>query len=114
VRTIRAVAHVKSMAHITGGGLLDNVPRTLPDHAAAVFESSRWDEPPLMTEIVARAALGFDERYRTFNMGVGYTLIVAVTDVERALAAVPSARVVGFVQPRRDGEPRVIVRPRRA
>ena len=102
------------MAHITGGGLLDNVPRTLPEHAAAVFESARWDEPPIMTEIVSRAALAFDERYRTFNMGVGYTLIVAVTDVERVLAAAPGARVVGFVQPRRDDEPRVIVRPRRA
>jgi len=114
VRAIRAVAQVKSMAHITGGGLLDNVPRTLPDHAAAVFEAARWDEPPIMTEIVGRAALGFDERYRTFNMGIGYTLIVAVVDVERVLAAAPGARVVGFVQPRSDGEPRVIVRPRRA
>jgi len=47
-------------------------------------------------------------------MGVGYTLIVPITDVAAALAAEPSARVVGFVQPRRDSDPRVIVRPARA
>jgi phosphoribosylformylglycinamidine cyclo-ligase len=114
VRAIRAVAKVKSMAHITGGGLLDNVPRTLPEHATAVFESSRWTEPRIMTEIVTRAALSFDERYRTFNMGVGYTLIMSIADVDRALGAAPGASVVGFVQPRADGDPRVIVRPRRS
>jgi phosphoribosylformylglycinamidine cyclo-ligase len=114
VRAIRGVTRVKAMAHITGGGLLDNVPRTLPEHVTAVFESARWDEPPIMSEIVARGSLGFDERYRTFNMGVGYTLILDVTGVAAALAAVPHARVVGFVQPRADGEPRVIVHPRRA
>jgi phosphoribosylformylglycinamidine cyclo-ligase len=113
VRAMRSVARVKSMAHITGGGLLENVPRTLPEHVTAVFESARWDEPLIMTEIVKRSDLGFEERYRTFNMGVGYTLILGLADVGAALAAVPGARVVGFVQPRADGEPRVIVRPRR-
>ena len=113
MRAIRAVADVKSMAHITGGGLLDNIPRTLPANAAAVFEPARWDVPPIMAELVRRGNLGQDERYRTLNMGVGYTLIVPVTDVDRALAAAPGARVVGFVQPRRDDEPQVIVRAAR-
>jgi phosphoribosylformylglycinamidine cyclo-ligase len=113
VRAIRAVAEVRSMAHITGGGLLENVPRTLPEHAAAVFEQARWEVPALMQELVRRGELSHEERYRTLNMGVGYTLIVPVTDVEKALRAAPGARVVGFVQPRRDGEPQVIVRPAR-
>ncbi len=113
VRSIRRVADVKTMAHITGGGLLENVPRTLPDHAAAVFEQTRWDVPAIMTEIVRRAELAHEERYRTLNMGVGYTLIVPIADVGAALSAAPGARVVGFVQPRRDGEPRVMVRPAR-
>ena len=113
VRAIRSVADVKSMAHITGGGLLDNVPRTLPDHAAAVFEPARWPIPAILAELVRRGELGHDERYRTLNMGIGYTLIVAITEVDKALAAAPGARVVGFVQPRGDGEPRVIVRPAR-
>jgi phosphoribosylformylglycinamidine cyclo-ligase len=114
VRKMRAVADVKSMAHITGGGLLENVPRTLPEHAAAVFEQTRWDVPPIMAELVRRGNLAFEERYRTLNMGVGYTLIVPIANVDKALAAAPGARVVGFVQPRRDGEPRVVVRPARS
>ena len=47
-------------------------------------------------------------------MGVGYTLIVPITDVEKALTAAPGARVVGFVQPRREREPQVVVRAGRA
>jgi phosphoribosylformylglycinamidine cyclo-ligase len=113
VRAIRNVAEVKSMAHITGGGLLENVPRTLPDHAMAVFEQTRWQVPPIMAELVKRGNLAHEERYRTLNMGVGYTLIVPITGVDKALAAAPGARVVGFVQPRQDGEPRVVVRPAR-
>ena len=114
VRAIRAVADVKAMAHVTGGGLIDNVPRTLPEHVKAVFEQTRWDVPPIMAELVRRGDLGSEERYRTLNMGVGYTLIVPFTDVDAALAAVPGTRVVGFVQPRRDDEPRVVVRPARS
>jgi phosphoribosylformylglycinamidine cyclo-ligase len=114
VRAIRKVADVKSMAHITGGGLLDNVPRTLPVNAAAVFEPARWSVPPIMTELVRRGNLAHEEQYRTLNMGVGYTLIVPITDVDRALAAAPQARVVGFVQPRREGDPQVVVRHPRA
>jgi phosphoribosylformylglycinamidine cyclo-ligase len=114
VRAIRRVADVKSMAHITGGGLLENVPRTLPEHAAAVFEPARWETPPIMDELVKRGDLSHEECYRTLNMGVGYTLIVPITGVDKALAAAPGARVVGFVQPRRDGDPQVVVRRPRA
>jgi phosphoribosylformylglycinamidine cyclo-ligase len=110
VRAIRAVADVKTMAHITGGGLIDNVPRTLPANAAAVFEPARWEVPPIMEELVRRGDLAHEERYRTLNMGVGYTLVVPITDVDRAISAAQGARVVGFVQPRREGEPQVIVR----
>ena len=113
VRAIRKVARVKSMAHITGGGLLENVPRTLPEHSSAVFEQTRWTVPPIMAELVSRGDLAHEDRYRTLNMGVGYTLIVAITEVDRALAAAPGAQVVGFVQPRHEGDPRVIVRPAR-
>jgi len=113
VRAIQAVADVKAMAHITGGGLIDNVPRTLPAGMRAVFEQTRWTVPPIMAELVARGELGDEERYRTLNMGVGYTLIVPFMDVAKALAAVPSATVVGFVAPRASGDPPVVVHPAR-
>ncbi|MGA2395665.1 MAG: phosphoribosylformylglycinamidine cyclo-ligase [Candidatus Lustribacter sp.] len=113
VRAIQAVADVKAMAHITGGGLIDNVPRTLPEACRAVFEQSRWSVPPLMAELVRRGNLGHEERYRTLNMGVGYTLVVPFMDAAKAIAAVPSATVVGFVSPRPPGGEAVVVHPAR-
>jgi phosphoribosylformylglycinamidine cyclo-ligase len=101
------------MAHITGGGLIDNVPRTLPATCMAVFEQTRWTVPPIMAELVRRGNLGNEERYRTLNMGVGYTLIVPFMDAAKAIAAVPSARVVGFVSPRQPDGPAVVVHPAR-
>jgi phosphoribosylformylglycinamidine cyclo-ligase len=114
VRAIQQVADVKAMAHITGGGLIDNVPRTLPEKCTAVFEQTRWIVPPIMAELVRRGNLGHEERYRTLNMGIGFTLIVPFMDAANALAAVPSASVVGFVSPRAPGGPAVIVHPARA
>ncbi|GAC1307751.1 MAG: phosphoribosylformylglycinamidine cyclo-ligase [Vulcanimicrobiaceae bacterium] len=113
VRAIQARARVKAMAHITGGGLLENVPRTLPDGCKAVFEQSRWTVPPLMAELVRRGRLEHAERYRTFNMGLGFTLIVANTDAPAVLAARPEAKIVGWIEERRAGEAAVIVHPAR-
>ena len=113
VRAIQRVADVKAMAHITGGGLIDNVPRTLPDSCTAVFEQSRWTVPPIMAELVRRGNLGHEERYRTLNMGIGYTLTVPFMDVTKALEAVPEARVVGFIAPRQPGGPAVVIHPPR-
>jgi len=114
VRAIQEVADVKSMAHITGGGLLENVPRTLPETCKAVFEQARWSVPPLMAELVRRGALEPEERYRTFNMGVGFTLIVPVAQAAAARDAWPGAEIVGWVESRRDGEPAVVVHPARS
>ena len=113
VRAIQRVAKVKAMSHITGGGLLENVPRTLPAGVKAVFEQARWNVPPLFEELVRRGGLTHEERYRTLNMGVGYTLIVPLADAEKAAAAVPGARVIGWIEERRDDEPRVVVHPAR-
>jgi phosphoribosylformylglycinamidine cyclo-ligase len=114
VRAIQAVADVKAMAHITGGGLLENVPRTLPPGCKAVFEQSRWHVPPIMTELIARGQLEHDERYRTFNMGIGYTLIVPLADAGKVKGAWPGAAIVGWVEARADGEPAVVVHPARS
>lgn len=114
VRAIERVATIKTMAHITGGGLLENVPRTLPAGVKAVFEQSRWTVPPLLRELTARGSLGHEERYRTFNMGIGYTLVVPLADAEKATAAVPGARVVGWIEERREGEAAVTIHPARA
>ncbi len=108
VRAIQRAARVKSMAHITGGGLLENVARTLPENVKAVFEVQRWTVPPVLQELVRRGELG-EERYRVFNMGVGYTLVVPVTDAAAAIAAAPGAKVVGWIESRAGSEPRVVI-----
>lgn len=108
VRAIERVARVKAMAHITGGGLLENVTRTLPNHLKAVFEQQRWSVPTIEQELVRRGGLG-DERYRILNMGIGYTLVVPVAQAAAAIAAVEGAAVVGWIESRHAGEPHVVV-----
>jgi phosphoribosylformylglycinamidine cyclo-ligase len=113
VRAIQAVARVKVMAHVTGGGLLENVPRTLPPNVKAVFEQRRWRVPEIESELVRRGNLGVEERYRTLNMGVGYTLVVPLADAQRAIAAAPEASVVGWIEGREGNEPQAVVHPER-
>ena len=113
VRAIEDVADVKVMAHITGGGLLENVPRTLPEDIKAIFEQSRWSVPPLLAELVRRGDLAHEERYRTFNMGIGFTLVMTTADAVKASRAVPEAKVVGWLEMRAPGEPAVVVHPSR-
>ncbi len=113
VRAIEEVALVKAMAHVTGGGLIENVPRTLPATVKAVFEQSRWSVPPIQTELVRRAHLTHAERYGTLNMGVGYTLVVPLDDAVRAAGAVAGAKIVGWIEERAGDEPQVVVHPSR-
>ncbi len=113
VGAIRAAAPVKAMAHITGGGLLENVPRTLPADCRAVFEQARWTVPAIEVELVRRGGLSVEERYRTLNMGIGFTLVVPLGAAERAKTAWPSAAIVGWVEARRPDEPQVVVHPAR-
>ncbi|HEY1656206.1 MAG TPA: phosphoribosylformylglycinamidine cyclo-ligase [Candidatus Tumulicola sp.] len=113
VRAIQAVARVKTMAHVTGGGLRENVPRTLPDGVKAIFEQQRWQVPPIEREVVRRAGLDVRERYRVLNMGVGFTLVVPLADVAKAVAAWPGAFVAGWIEGRTGDEPQVVVHPAR-
>lgn len=109
VRAIQTVAKVKVMSHITGGGLLENVPRTLTGNVKAIFEQARWSVPPIMQELVKRGSLGHEEKYRTLNMGIGYTLVVPLADAEKAVAATHGARVVGWIEARVVGDPAVVI-----
>ncbi|HET9097553.1 MAG TPA: phosphoribosylformylglycinamidine cyclo-ligase [Candidatus Baltobacteraceae bacterium] len=114
VRAIQKVATVKVMSHITGGGLLENVPRTLPQNAKAVFEQARWNVPALFAELCRRGNLQHEEKYRTFNMGIGYTLIVPLGDAPKAVQAAAGAKVIGWIEARGENEPQVVVHPARA
>ncbi|MGB8931402.1 MAG: phosphoribosylformylglycinamidine cyclo-ligase [Anaeromyxobacteraceae bacterium] len=87
---------LKSIAHITGGGLPGNVPRSLPDGTRAVIEEGRWDRPAVFDLIEREGQVPRDEMYRTFNMGLGLTLVVAPGDEQAALAAVREQGLVAW------------------
>ncbi len=71
---------VKAFGHITGGGLPGNMPRSLPDGTRAVLEEKRWERPPVFDLIEREGNVPRDEMYRTFNMGLGLTVVVAPAD----------------------------------
>jgi phosphoribosylformylglycinamidine cyclo-ligase len=68
---------IKGLAHITGGGLLENIPRVLPDHCHAVVSMGSWELPPIFAELQAGGAVSGEELARTFNCGVGMAVVVS-------------------------------------
>ncbi|MDR1647438.1 MAG: phosphoribosylformylglycinamidine cyclo-ligase [Zoogloeaceae bacterium] len=82
---------VKGMAHITGGGLLENVPRVLPQNVVAVLEQSAWPRPALFDWLQREGGVEEMEMHRVFNCGIGLVVIVAAGAVEAALAQFAAA-----------------------
>ncbi len=88
---------VRGMAHITGGGLIDNVPRMLPDGLAAWIDPSTWTANPIFTYLVEAGSVPQAERYRALNMGIGFVLAVPADRAREALEALPGAVEIGRV-----------------
>jgi len=82
---------VRAMAHITGGGLLENIPRVLPDDLHAHVDADLWEQPRLMAFLQAQGHIEPEEMARTFNCGVGMAVIVAAGDVGDVTAALEAA-----------------------
>ncbi|HVL57200.1 MAG TPA: phosphoribosylformylglycinamidine cyclo-ligase [Burkholderiaceae bacterium] len=82
---------VKGIAHITGGGLLENVPRILPPQCAAVLRRQAWPRPPLFDWLQQHGPVDGAEMHRVFNCGIGLVLVVAPADAEAALAQLHAA-----------------------
>jgi phosphoribosylformylglycinamidine cyclo-ligase len=107
VQPLLAATRIKGMAHITGGGITDNLPRILPHGTAAVIDASSWTVPPLFTWLRRAGDVPIDDMMRTFNMGVGLIIIVASDQAEPLISELAArggreARVIGEVIP---GEP---------
>jgi phosphoribosylaminoimidazole synthetase len=68
--------HIKALAHITGGGFIENIPRVLPENLSAVIHLNSWQVPPLWKLIQEKGNISTEEMYRVFNMGVGMVAIV--------------------------------------
>jgi phosphoribosylformylglycinamidine cyclo-ligase len=97
VRALRAAVRVHGMAHITGGGLTDNVPRVLPAGTQAVIDRHAWTVPVTFRYLMERGEVDRDEMYRVFNMGIGYVVIVRPRDEAAALKTLRAARCAGTV-----------------
>ncbi len=99
---------IKGMAHITGGGLIDNVPRILPPGLAAKFDSRAWAVPPIFRLIQQRGNMVQGEMYHVFNMGIGMAIICSPGDTDQLTQALPEAKVIGEVVEQR-GKARVVI-----
>jgi phosphoribosylformylglycinamidine cyclo-ligase len=93
---------VKGLAHITGGGMTENVPRTLPDGCGAEIDVRAWSVPPLFRLLQQHGAIARDEMFRAFNMGVGLVLVCEAGDADRVMdlltaSGEPSAFRIGAV-----------------
>ncbi len=98
---------IKALAHLTGGGFIENIPRVLPDHLDAQINLGSWPVPPLFQLIQQRGNITTDEMYRVFNMGIGLIAIVASEDVQALQATIPEDTfVVGRLI---EGDKRVIL-----
>jgi phosphoribosylformylglycinamidine cyclo-ligase len=91
VRPLLDAGRIKGMAHITGGGITDNLPRVFPDGTAAAVRRTAWDVPPLFRWLVDAGGVPQDDAYRTFNMGIGLILVCAREDVEPARQVLDAA-----------------------
>ena len=82
---------IKGLAHITGGGLVENIPRVLPESCHAVVEADSWHPPAVFAELQAGGDIAPEEMVRTFNCGIGMVAIVASGDADPVAAALETA-----------------------
>lgn len=95
---------VAGIAHITGGGIIENIPRILPDNLCAEINTDKIKVPSIMLECEKRGNIKREEMYGTFNMGVGMVVVVAPENVEKALASLENAYVIGEIS---EGEEKI-------
>ena len=106
-RLREAGADLQALAHLTGGGWVDNIPRTLPEGLGVEVETGSWHVPRIFSLIQERGDINDDEMVRTFNLGIGLTVVVHPEQTDAALAAGVDAMRVGTVVPVESGRPRV-------
>ena len=98
---------IQGMAHITGGGLLENVPRMLPRHGRALIRTASWPKPAIFEVLRDAGRLECEELYRTFNYGIGMVLVVRREEareiIDRLHGLHENAFVIGEIVPREDG-----------
>jgi phosphoribosylformylglycinamidine cyclo-ligase len=88
---------IHGLAHVTGGGLVDNLPRVLPKDCDAVIDTYTWRVPPIFQFLREKGSIERAEMYQVFNMGIGMVAIVAKRDLDKAKAML-HAKVIGRIE----------------
>lgn len=111
VLALKKEVDILGMAHITGGGFTDNIPRVLPRGVKAVVEKGSWPMPPIFNLLKKGGGIEDAEMLRTFNCGIGLVMVVRAKDQEKAIkklkALKQKAYVIGEIKSRKTNEPRV-------
>jgi phosphoribosylformylglycinamidine cyclo-ligase len=97
VRPLLASGVVKGMAHITGGGITENLPRVLPKGCAASIDTRAWTVPPIFVALRDRGRIAGDEMFRAFNMGIGLIVVCAPSDADRVVGQLKQAGELGAI-----------------
>ena len=100
LRVVEPALHlIKGLAHITGGGFIENIPRALPDDLQPVIDLSAWPIPPLFQWLQAQGGIDLDEMFHVFNMGIGIVAIISPDDLSALQTVVPEpVWVIGQLQ----------------
>ncbi len=105
---------VHALAHITGGGLLENLPRVMPDGTQAIIDAHTWQRPAIFDWLQHHGNVTSQEMYRTFNCGIGMVVCVAAADVDTTLNILreqgETAWQIGAIHPAAPADERVIIR----
>jgi phosphoribosylformylglycinamidine cyclo-ligase len=92
------VGRIKGAAHITGGGLIDNLPRILPATCDALIDTSTWKVPPIFRLIQKGGGIAFEEMLEVFNMGIGLVLVVAKRNAAEVIERT-AGKIIGQITP---------------
>src|SRR5690606_18776030 len=113
LKVIKVTGAVKAMAHITGGGLLDNIPRVLPEGSQAVIDIASWQRPAVFDWLQQQGNVDEHEMHRVLNCGVGMVICVAQDQVEAVLANLRASGetpwLIGPIATATEGAERVVL-----
>jgi len=106
--------NIHALSHITGGGLLENIPRVLPDNVTAVIDSNSWTRPAIFDWLQSEGNVIDEEMYRTFNNGIGMVVCVAQQDAQETLSLLSqlgeSAYQIGHIETSEHTTPDVLIK----
>lgn len=104
---------IHAIAHITGGGLVENIPRVIPKTYNVIVDPSLWELPPIFYLIKLYGGIEKDEMFRTFNCGIGMVLVVSKNDVDKILGKLGKLKeravIIGEIQRKKKGKPSVVI-----